>query len=66
MDTILQFLSKANKISSCGDYKAPLVFEIEEYNKVLSHIKKGSIKVRYVTDITKDNQILQKVDGLWI
>jgi two-component system, OmpR family, sensor histidine kinase VicK len=55
INIILQFLSKANKISSCGDYKAPLVFEIEEYNKVLSHIKKRSIKVRYVTDITKDN-----------
>src|ERR687885_2830528 len=56
MNIILQFLSNANKISSCGNYKAPLVvFEIEEYNKLLSGIKKRGIKVRYVTDITKDN-----------
>ena len=56
MNIILQFLSNANKISSCGDYRAPsAVFEIEEYKKLLSHIKKREIKVRYVTDITKDN-----------
>jgi two-component system, OmpR family, sensor histidine kinase VicK len=56
MDTILQFLSRANTINSCGDYKAPLVvFENEEYKKLLFDIKKRGIKVRYVTDITKDN-----------
>jgi two-component system sensor histidine kinase VicK len=56
ISVISQFLSKANKISSCGDYKAPLVvFEIEEYKKLLYGIKKRGIKVRYVTDITKDN-----------
>jgi len=55
-NVILRFLSNANTISSCGDYKAPLVvFEIEEYKKILSDIKKRGIKVRYVTDITKDN-----------
>jgi hypothetical protein len=56
MDTILQFLSKANTINSCGDYKAPLlVFESEEYKKLLFDIKKRGLKVRYITDITKDN-----------
>ena len=56
MNIILQFLSNANKVSSCGDYKAPsVVFEIEEYKKLLSDIKKRGIKLRYVTDITKDN-----------
>ena len=56
MNTILQFISKANTISSCGDYKAPLaVFEIEEYKKLLFDIKKRGIKVKYITDITKDN-----------
>jgi two-component system, OmpR family, sensor histidine kinase VicK len=56
MNIILQFLSKANTISSCGDYKAPfIVFEIEEYKKLLSDIKERGVKVRYVTDITKDN-----------
>jgi two-component system sensor histidine kinase VicK len=56
MNIILQFLFNANKISACGDYKAPsVVFEIEEYKKLLSDIKKRGIKLRYVTDITKDN-----------
>jgi two-component system, OmpR family, sensor histidine kinase VicK len=56
MNLISQFLSNANKISSCGDYKAPpVVFEIEEYKKLLSDIKKRGINLRYVTDITKDN-----------
>src|ERR687884_1483675 len=56
MNTILQFLSNTNNISSCGDYKAPsVVFEIEGYKKLLSDIKKRGIKLRYVTDITKDN-----------
>jgi two-component system, OmpR family, sensor histidine kinase VicK len=56
MNIILQFLSNTNKISSCGDSKAPsVVFEIEEYKKLLSDIKKRGIKLRYVTDITKDN-----------
>jgi signal transduction histidine kinase len=56
MNIILQFLSNANKISSCGDCKAPsVVLEIEEYKKLLSDIKKRGIKVRYVTDITKYN-----------
>ena len=50
MNTILQFLSKANMISSCGDYKAPLL-TIE----VLLNFKKRGIKLRYITDITKDN-----------
>src|SRR5919199_6093668 len=56
MNIILQFLSNTNNISSCGDYKAPsVVFEIEGYKKLLSDIKKRGIKLRYVTDITKDN-----------
>src|SRR6188472_2806850 len=56
IDTILQFLSKANTISSCGDYKAPLaIIEVEEYRKLLFELKKRGIKLRYITDITKDN-----------
>jgi two-component system sensor histidine kinase VicK len=56
MNTILQFLSKANTISSCGDYKAPLaIIEVEEYRKLLFELKKRGIKLRYITDITKDN-----------
>ena len=56
MSTIFQFLSQANKIDSCGDYKAPsLIFEVKEYKKLLSDIKAKGIQLRYITDITKDN-----------
>src|SRR6266480_5576354 len=56
MNTILQFLSKANTINSCGDYKAPsAIIEVEEYKKLLFELKKRGIKLRYITDITKDN-----------
>jgi signal transduction histidine kinase len=56
MNTILQFLSKANTINSCGDYKAPsAIIKVEEYRKLLFELKKRGIKLRYITDITKDN-----------
>jgi two-component system sensor histidine kinase VicK len=56
MNTIIQFLSKAEKIDSCGDYNASsLIFGVEEYKKLLSDIKAKGIKLRYITDITKDN-----------
>jgi HKD family nuclease len=56
MNTILQFLSKADKIDSCGDYKAPsLILEVEQFRKLLSDIKAKGIQLRYITDITKDN-----------
>ena len=56
MNTILQFLSKANTISSCGDYKAlSLTIEVEEYRKLLLNLRKRGIKLKYITEITKDN-----------
>jgi two-component system, OmpR family, sensor histidine kinase VicK len=56
MNTISQFLSKANTISSCGDHKAlSLTIEVEEYRKLLLNLRKRGIKLRYITDITKDN-----------
>src|SRR5919197_2980280 len=56
MSTILQFLSKVNRIDSCGDYKAPsLILEVEQYKQLLSDIKAKGIQLRYITDITKDN-----------
>src|SRR4051794_11726986 len=56
MNTILQFLSKADKIDSCGDYKAPsIILGVEAYKKLLSDIKAKGIQLRYITDITKDN-----------
>ena len=56
MNTVLQFLSQAEKIDSCGDHKAlSLIFEVEEYKELLSNLKAKGIKLRYITDITKDN-----------
>ncbi|MFL6453909.1 MAG: ATP-binding protein [Nitrososphaeraceae archaeon] len=56
MSTMLKFLSKAHKIDSCGDYKAPsLILEVRQYKKLLSDIKAKGIQLRYITDITKDN-----------
>ncbi len=56
MSTMLKFLSKADKIDSCGDYKAPsLILEVQQYKKLLSDIKAKGIQLRYITDITKDN-----------
>ena len=56
MNTILQFLSKANRIDSCGDSKAPsIAFEVKEYSKLLFDLKNRGIKLRYITDITKEN-----------
>jgi two-component system, OmpR family, sensor histidine kinase VicK len=52
----MKFLSKAHKIDSCGDYKAPsLILEVRQYKKLLSDIKAKGIQLRYITDITKDN-----------
>lgn len=56
MNIVSQFLSRANSINSYGDYKAPsLVFEIEEYKKLMNSLREKAIKFKYVTDITKDN-----------
>ncbi len=56
MSTMLKFLSKAHKIDSCGDYKAPsLILEVRQYKKLLSDIKAKGIQLRYITDITKYN-----------
>jgi signal transduction histidine kinase len=56
MNAMSQFLSKANTINSCGDYKAPSAnIQVEEYRKLLFDLKKRGIKLRYITDITKDN-----------
>src|ERR1051325_2166290 len=56
MSTMLQFLSKADKIDSCGDYKSPsLILEVKQYRQLLCDIKAKGIQLRYITDITKDN-----------
>ena len=57
MNALLQFLSKANgRIDSCADYKGPsVVSEVQEYKKLLFDLKTRGIKLRYITEITKEN-----------
>ena len=56
MNLVIQFLSKSNIIDSCGDNKAPkFTIEVEDFRKLLFDLKKSGRKVRYITDITKDN-----------
>jgi two-component system, OmpR family, sensor histidine kinase VicK len=56
LNTILQFLSKSKTIDSCGDEMAfSLVIETQDYQRLLSDILDKKIKVRYITNITKDN-----------
>jgi two-component system sensor histidine kinase VicK len=56
MNAILQFLSTANRINSCADYKGPSVaIEVQEYKKLLFDLRTRHIKVGYITDITKEN-----------
>jgi two-component system, OmpR family, sensor histidine kinase VicK len=56
MNKLLQFISKSKMINSCGDSRAPsFAFEIKEYQRLLTELKKRNIKIRYITDINKDN-----------
>lgn len=53
---IVQFLSKSKVVDSCGDEMAPsLSIEISDYQRLLPDILEKKIKVRYITNITKDN-----------
>jgi two-component system, OmpR family, sensor histidine kinase VicK len=56
MNAILQFLSKAYRIDSCGDHRAPSVaIGVEEYKELLLDLKNRGTKLRFITDITKEN-----------
>jgi two-component system, OmpR family, sensor histidine kinase VicK len=56
MNAILQFLSKAYRIDSCGDHRAPSVaIGAEEYKELLLDLKNRGTKLRFITDITKEN-----------
>jgi signal transduction histidine kinase len=55
-NTVSQFLLKSERIDSCGDHRTlSLIFEVEEYKELLSDLKAKGNKLRYITDITKDN-----------
>ncbi len=57
MNALLQFFSKANgRIDSCADHKGPSVaIGVQEYKKLLFALKTRGIKLRYITEITKEN-----------
>jgi two-component system sensor histidine kinase VicK len=55
-NSLLQFLSKSKRIDSCGDSKSPSVAtKVDMYKKLLVDIKNKGIKIRQVTEITKEN-----------
>lgn len=72
MDTVLQFLYQTNegKINACVDYTRPsLAIDIQVLKEAFLDAKKRGIKLRYVTEITKDNlgyckQMMTMVDEL--
>jgi two-component system sensor histidine kinase VicK len=56
MNSILQFLSKAYRIDSCGDHRSPSVaIEVGEYKELLFDLKNRGTKLRFITDITREN-----------
>jgi hypothetical protein len=59
METMLKFLSRADKIDCCYDYRAPsMVIEVEAYRKLLLHIKERDIKLRFLTDIKRERHYI--------
>ena len=71
MNTLLQFLYKTDgKIDACVDYTRPsLAIDIVILKKAFLDAKKRGVKLRYATEITKDNisyckQMMTMVDEL--
>jgi phosphatidylserine/phosphatidylglycerophosphate/cardiolipin synthase-like enzyme len=57
LNTVLQFISKAkSKVGACVDYTRPSsAIEIEQLRKAFLDAKSRGVRLRYVTEITKDN-----------
>ncbi|MGH9983273.1 MAG: ATP-binding protein [Nitrososphaeraceae archaeon] len=72
MNTVLQFLYQTNdgKIDACVDYTRPsLAIDIQVLKAAFLDAKKRGVKLRYVTEITRDNisyckQMVTMVDEL--
>jgi two-component system sensor histidine kinase VicK len=71
INALMQLISSAHcKIDSCVDYTRPyLTIEIEKLKNALLDAKTRGVKIRYLTEITKDNlgyckQIMPLVDEL--
>lgn len=56
-----QLLTNADRVDSCGDYKAPSIL-FEAYKSVSPQLKEREkhIKLRFLTDINRDNIIFCK------
>ena len=67
---IAQFSLESKKINVCGNDKAVLLaFEIQDYKNLLNILKEKDIKIKYLTNITKDNlstckKLLEYVDEM--
>jgi nitrogen-specific signal transduction histidine kinase len=56
LSLLQQFLFRAKRVDSCGDSKSlSVAIEVDMYRKLLVDIKNKDIKVRQVSEITKDN-----------
>jgi nitrogen-specific signal transduction histidine kinase len=71
MNTIIEFLHQTeNRIDACVDYTRPsLAIDILVLKKAFLAAKKRGVKLRYITEITKDNisyckQLMTMVDEL--
>jgi len=71
VNVVLQFLTQANnKIDACVDQTRPsLIIDIDILKQAFVVVKKRGIKLRYITEITKDNlsyckQLLTMVNEL--
>jgi two-component system sensor histidine kinase VicK len=67
---ISQFSLGSKKINVCGNDKSVLLaFEIQDYKNLLNTLKEKDIKIKYLTNITKDNlstckKLLEFVDEM--
>jgi signal transduction histidine kinase len=70
LDKLSEFFLESKKINACGNDKAVLLaFEMQDYKNLLKRLKEKDIKVKYLTNITKDNlslckRILEYVDEM--
>jgi HKD family nuclease len=60
-NTILKFFSKADKIDSCVDHRATSqAIGVELYKKLLIDLKNRGVKLRYITEVTREIFLLRR------
>ena len=72
VNAVLQFVAKTNsRIDACVDYTRPsLAIEIEQLKKAFLNAKSRGVRLRYVTEVNKDNipyckELMTIVDELY-